>query len=65
MSAAKIEKTRTLTVGDGTQRELSTALMEFLENGAYTGPISVSVSRVEHDRYPGSYDSSVTFSITE
>ncbi|AET09842.1 hypothetical protein GoPhGRU1p01 [Gordonia phage GRU1] len=60
---AKVTTTKSISFGTGDVPDLSDALHEFT-SGSY-GTINVHVSRVEHDRMPGSFDTTVTLTITE
>lgn len=62
MKEPKIEVKKSITFCDGTIENLASCLNEFLEYGNVSKPITVKISRVEHDRMPGSYDVSVTLS---
>ncbi|AYD82101.1 hypothetical protein KNU13_gp13 [Gordonia phage Turuncu] len=60
---AKVTTTKAISFGTGDVPDLVDELSSFL-SGSY-GTVNVQVSRIEHDRMPGSFDTTVTLTITE
>ncbi|AVD99758.1 hypothetical protein SEA_FLAPPER_13 [Gordonia phage Flapper] len=60
---ATMTTSKSISFGTGDVPDLADALSEFT-SGSY-GAVNVHVSRAEHDRMPGSFDTTVTLTITE
>ena len=60
MNEPRVSTTKAITFSDGRSDKLCAALQEFLDYGAASGALRVTVDRQQHDRMPGSYSTTVT-----